>query len=264
MSGAELSGLVQIGLTFLQAKVYLALFRRGTSRATQLCTATELARPEVYRILRELSAKDLVRRNLSSPTTYTATAPERALSSLVQQARDRLAKMELERVRLTKSLSSLASQSPSISDYRLSLIEGGENVARLERQLIAEAQEEYVAVMSKHGLDHDTTRAIISANRRKVSVRMIAEIDSSNSRFANRLSRHIEIRRSPDVLFYVDIFDKKQMLFGPAFVPIDKQQRNIRRELDLWTSNPRFIDGMYAMFGKLWEASAKYTRRSYR
>jgi len=259
MSEAELSSLVRLGLTLLQAKVYVALLRKGTSRAIQLCTATELARPEIYRILRELSDRDLARRNLSTPTTYTATPPEKALSSLVQQVKDRLSNMELEKMHLIRTLSPLAAPSEASSDYRLTLIDGSDNVDRLERQLIAEAKEEYVAVMSKHGLDQNTTNALLSAYRRKLRIRVIAEIDDSNAKFASRLSRHLEIRRSKDILFYVNIFDRKQMLFGPAFIPTDRQH-NIRRELDLWTSNPRFVNGMYAMFEKLWEVSSKYTR----
>jgi len=262
MSDRELAGLVELGLTFLQAKVYIALLRRGTSKAVQLCSATELARPEVYRILRELSVKDLARRNLSSPATYTATQPEEALSSLVRQGRERLGKMELEKSRLVRSLSSLAAQPANVSDFRLTLIEGAANVARLERQLITEAKEEYVAIMSKYGLDRDTVDAIMSAKKRDLTVRVITEIDHSNIKFASRLSRHIEVRRSEEVLFYINIFDKEQMLFGPAFNPTDKQQRNNRRELDLWTSNPRFVNGMYAMFEKLWKNSAKYIRGS--
>jgi sugar-specific transcriptional regulator TrmB len=261
MSNEVLSNLEDSGLTLLQAKVYVALLSLGTSKAVQLCSASKVARPEVYRILRELGDKGLVNRNLTSPTTYTAVPPERALSLLVEEVKGSLAELELRKGSLVRALSSIARQPIESPDHRLSLVDGSENVDRLESQFLKEAKEEFVAIISRHGLaalDQPTTRAIISAKKRKLRIRILAEIGPSNLKKANHLSRFVEMRQNQGLLFYLNIYDRRRVLFGPAFLPTDYQPHSDRRELDVWTSNPRFVAGMYAMFEKLWQISRRF------
>jgi len=85
------------GLSTLQAKVYIALLRLGTTQVGELCSVSEVARPEVYRILHELIDKDLVNRNLTSPTTYTAVEPERVKSLLIGKVKQTLESVEGKR-----------------------------------------------------------------------------------------------------------------------------------------------------------------------
>jgi len=88
---------------------------------------------------------------------------------------------------------------------------------------------------------------------------MLTEIMPSNLKKANYLSKFIEIRRSQGLLFYFIICDKERVLFGPAFLPSDYRARSDRKELDIWTYNPRFVEGRYAMFESLWQASKKFS-----
>ena len=85
------------GLSTLQAKVYIALLRLGTTQVGELCSVSEVARHEVYRILHELIDEDLVNRNLTSPTTYTAVEPERVKSLLIGKVKQTLESVEGKR-----------------------------------------------------------------------------------------------------------------------------------------------------------------------
>jgi len=260
LSEEDESNLVEMGLTLLQARAYLALLRLGTTRAPRLAAAIDVVRPEVYRILRELSAKGLAQRSLASPATYTAASPQVVLSLLAQPIRERLDNIERKSDTLMKSLSSITLEHSDASDHRITLLDAFEEANQAFRQMMTDVKEEYVAISGKDALtqlsNDDLVRPIISAAKRKIRVRIITEVDSSNAKTAQRLARYIDLRISENILFYVDIIDKRQMLFGPAYVHSDKAIK--RRELDLLTSNPRFVAGMYAMFERLWETSPEY------
>jgi sugar-specific transcriptional regulator TrmB len=256
---------MDLGLTLLQARVYLALTQLGTSRALQLATTVGIVRPEVYRILRELGSKGLVQRNLTSPSTFTATSPDTTVAMLGQELQDRLKKFEKSKRDLLALLSSVPLAGNKTPDYRISLIESYNKAEQMFGRMLAVAREDYAAITGKRAfmemMNDGLARAIISAKRRGVRVRIIADIVSSNCKTAELLSRHIELRRIKDTLFYVDIIDKKEMLFGSVYMQSDQ---SAKKESDLWTSNPRFIDGMYAMFENLWANSPKYVRGEFR
>ena len=75
MSDQDVALLAEFGLSSLQARVYVALLKLGTVRASQISANVGVVRPEVYRVLHELFVKGLVQKNLGPPATYSAIAP---------------------------------------------------------------------------------------------------------------------------------------------------------------------------------------------
>ena len=87
----------------------------------------------------------------------------------------------------------------------------------------------YAAIISK--AHRPPARSIIAARKRKLRIRILAEIDASNARKANYLSRFVEIRRCRDLPFYLNIYDSRLVPFGPVFRPSDYQphlQKRVR------------------------------------
>ncbi|HKM50350.1 MAG TPA: helix-turn-helix domain-containing protein [Candidatus Bathyarchaeia archaeon] len=260
----DVGKLVSFGLTVLQAKVYVALLRIGTTRASRISSLMGLIRPEVYRILRELSLKGLVQLNPGSPSTFTPTPPERVVEILLAQYTNRLMTMTENKTELIRSLSSHISNTSDAPEERFSLITGRDNVLLQNKRMLADAKQDYIGIMSTYGLkrlrDDGFASVLLAAKRRKVRVRIITEIDRSNVQNANYMSRHVEIRKAAAIQFYIDIVDKREMVFGPSVTDEEADER-ILRASDVWTNNVRFIQGMYAMFERLWRVSPKYSAR---
>jgi sugar-specific transcriptional regulator TrmB len=259
MSEQTIASLTEFGLTSLQARIYVALLNLGVVRASQVSTNVGVVRPEVYRVLRELLVKGLVQKNIERPATYSAIAPGRALSALRKRLRDKLVFLNKKQEELAAALSSVSAKtSPQIE--RFSMISGGENAVARNIQMVREAQEDYSAIMTRFGLsrarDNGLVRAIVSAKRRKIRVRIISEIDSSNSETASYLAQRVELRATRDLLFYMDIVDCSQMLFGPAFPASDKELGE--RQSDLWTNSRKFVRGMHGLFERFWAESNVY------
>lgn len=253
--------LVDFGLTPLQSKAYIALLRLGTCRASEISLAIGVARPEAYRVLREISSKGLALRNPGSPSTYTAVAPKEGLSRLLNRFSMQLASLEHKRKNLEKFL---GSQSPHVQHAiqgKFSIVAGGDNLTFKVNQMIRDAEHEYVAIVSKYGLrrtkETGLARAYVSAKRRNLSIRLISEIENSNAEIANWLSRYAEIRHSPGILLYMGICDKREMILGPAVLDEELKRPN-RTEVDLWTDDSVFVRGVYGLFEHLWRASSTY------
>jgi sugar-specific transcriptional regulator TrmB len=265
MSAREITELEEFGLTALQSRVYVALLRLGASRPSRISSQIGIARPEAYRILRELYVKGIVERNAGSPSTYTGIVPERALSILLDRTVNRLRTLELKKRSLANSLKSQSLLNQH-TNTRFSVIAGGTNVIALTNELIKNAKHTYDAIFSKTGLariqdpsmpDAPVADAILTARKHKVRIRAIAEIDDSNSRAADFLSRYVELRQITGLTLYVDIIDNQQIVFGPA-MSMDEALDASPREADVWTNDPRFIAGMHALFQTLWNASSRY------
>jgi sugar-specific transcriptional regulator TrmB len=259
MSQQDVASLTEFGLSSLQARVYIALLKLGAVRASQVSMNVGVVRPEVYRVLRELSVKGLVQMNIGPPATYSAIAPRRALSTLTKRLRDKVVLLSKRQGELAEALSSVTVET-SAQVERFGMIPGIENAVTRNIQMVREAKRDYSAVMTRHGLsralDNGLARAIVSAKKRKIRIRIISEVDSSNSKPANYLTQHIELRTTQDLLFYMDIIDCNQMLFGPAFPPLDEELGE--RRSDLWTNSQKFVRGMYGIFERLWTESHRY------
>jgi sugar-specific transcriptional regulator TrmB len=263
MSEKDIVALTEFGLTVMQAKAYIAMLGAKEAAPSQLCKTIGVVRPEAYRVLHELSAKGLVNRKLGVPATYSPVDPERALSILTRRYEDTLVSLKKKRKTLLASLSSvnLSNQAP---EERFVLIGGGKNVQFKVNQMIRNAKDDYVAVASKNAfrrMNDDWVRAVTSARNRKCNVRIITEADDLSTESANylySLSRRVRLRTTQPVLFYMDIVDQDEVVFGPAFPAGEEELEH--REQDIWTNNLNFVEGMYAMFESLWKISSKYVR----
>lgn len=76
--------MVGLGLSGRQARVYLALLRCECGRVKEIAEFSAVHRQEVYRLLEDLVAYGLVRRNISVPVTFSAAPIEEGVRLLLQ------------------------------------------------------------------------------------------------------------------------------------------------------------------------------------
>jgi sugar-specific transcriptional regulator TrmB len=266
MSQQDIASLVEFGLSPLQSRAYIAMLKLRACRASQLSAAIGILRPEAYRILRELSSKGLVQRNIGTPSKFVALSPDQALSILLEQRANTIRTLHEKSRKLKDSLATYVSNSDGESTGRISLITGGNNALRKTMQMINEANSEYACILSKYSLKRsiyeEKAVAMVKARKRGVRFRIITEIDNSNRKAANYLARHTELRKDRDITFCIEIADKKEALLGPALTD-QEMGSDIEREVDIWTRNQGFVQGICSIFEKLWDVSPKYVRRSH-
>jgi sugar-specific transcriptional regulator TrmB len=85
----QIESLVELGLTHLQAKVYIALVCLETATAKEIHKSLNIARPDIYRMLSDLEEKDLIDRVISKPTEFKPTPPNEAISTLLRRKEEK-------------------------------------------------------------------------------------------------------------------------------------------------------------------------------
>jgi len=99
--------LEQLGLTKIEAKVYIALLKTGSTTTGPLVKATELHRATVYDVLKRLMEKGLVNYITKEKTKYfEATKPEH-LMDLLNQEKEELTKKEENTMHLIYKLNKI-------------------------------------------------------------------------------------------------------------------------------------------------------------
>ncbi len=250
-----------LGLTPVEAKVYLALLSIGEAKASFLAREAEILRTDIYRILSALTGKGLVSSPLGTPAKYTATDPQEALGRLIKDQSSKTQRLTAQYARMVSRIKSMSKRSNThTGEFKVlpNRYRGFETAV----EMITRSQSYYAAVFSKWGLarycvgDGPGRKALATAHRRGVSIRIISEIDKSNYAQASVLSKFAEVRHTSDVTFFLDLSDGKEVILGPKLIPHDLLRT--RQEVDLWTNNPAFVNAIQGMFDKLWHSSVPY------
>jgi sugar-specific transcriptional regulator TrmB len=74
-----------LGLSVLEAKVYLVLAKLGKASAKTISKASKISQPDVYRVLSELENHGLIEREVAIPNQFRATALDEGLALLLQR-----------------------------------------------------------------------------------------------------------------------------------------------------------------------------------
>jgi sugar-specific transcriptional regulator TrmB len=81
----DLRLLIDLGLTLVQAKIFLALAQTGTMKVKTIAQVSKVARPDVYRALSKIQEEGLVEKELVRPALFRAIPTEVALTRLMER-----------------------------------------------------------------------------------------------------------------------------------------------------------------------------------
>jgi sugar-specific transcriptional regulator TrmB len=96
--------LMDLGLTFLQARTYLALFALGTASIKEVSKTSNIAKQDIYRIMPALEKMGLVEKQITTPTTYIATPIKNAFSVLIEKENKKLDEIKKKADKLSTKL----------------------------------------------------------------------------------------------------------------------------------------------------------------
>lgn len=77
--------MTSLGLTVLEAKVYLTLAKLGKATAKTIAKTSKVAQPDVYRVVSKLENQGLIEREVATPTRFKATTMDEGLALLLQR-----------------------------------------------------------------------------------------------------------------------------------------------------------------------------------
>jgi sugar-specific transcriptional regulator TrmB len=121
LGGIGLEGvqvLVGLGLSGRQARVYLAALKLGNGKVQAIADLSLVSRQEIYRLIDGLQEMGLIQKNITNPTTYTATPIAEAASMLLQQKTTQLSVISQQIKQLTTRLSQNCCNNHALVDLK--------------------------------------------------------------------------------------------------------------------------------------------------
>lgn len=254
---SKLPVLIDLGLTLIQAKVYLALAESGALKISEISKIAKVARPDIYQNISKLQGLGLVEKIIKTPLEYKATPMDKGLSLLLEAKTTQYKKI---RAKTQLLLHTAKKQKPNekkqIEEPQFIMIPKGEKVIESIKAAIEKAQLSIDLVLSwkrfSRGMASTFDESMEIAWAKNVKVRYIIESPFEN-KTADQMIQFCKekpfcqmkfIPHYPKTIF--GVYDKKE-IFIIVFSKTD-----LPGSPALWSNNPSLIALAEDYFEKLW------------
>lgn len=247
--------LTSLGLSFLQAKVYLALVAEGVLTIKNLARTSQVARQDLYRITLQLLNRGLVEKVVDVPTRFKAVPIETAIGTLIERRKKETAALEQESKDVIRSFAALnekcklkneETQITVISDLQSRITRGKKQV---------DAAQENIQIVTKWSFflayTLENIREFTRALNRGVKIQVVTQ-------------KHEEappIPKSLQALTKYPLFEIRYLNFPPSSIVavFDRQEANIMlltasatKSGAITTNNPSLIELARNYFETVW------------
>jgi sugar-specific transcriptional regulator TrmB len=249
--------LMKLGLTVLQTKIYLTIIELQESEAINISRYSNVARPDVYRVMPTLEKIGLVEKIIASPTRYRATPIEETCNILLQRKKKEFTNINLETALLIKN-----KMDKKIVDE----IEFPREEFRLissKTLLLKKLKIENSTIKNSincvgdwnvvRGLMFDHIEIYERALNKGVKIRIVTEkgnnFESAHKKILLKLNNHplFKIKYvTPPISIRMAIYDMKK-----AHMCINSYSDSDITP-SLWSNNPQFVKLIAAYFEEMW------------
>jgi sugar-specific transcriptional regulator TrmB len=259
---SDLQVLTDLGLTLMQAKIYLALVEAGPSKILEISKVSKVSRPDVYAVLSKLQQLGLAEKIVRRPIMYRATPLKKGLSFLLEEKTSQYEKVRAETqillntARTKKRTIKKETESPDVV-----LIPKGKNVIERIKAAVENAQQNIDLVLSwkrfSRGIASTFAESIESAWAKKVRVRFIIERPVP-TKTAEQLFRFCRgkpccqikfVPNSPETIF--GVYDEKEVFI------VTSSGKDLPGAPALWSTNPSLIALAENCFKSLWQTATE-------
>lgn len=262
MNGKEehVETLVKLGLTSLQARIYLTILTLKKANVGKISNTAEIARPDVYRVLPTLEKIGLVRKIIATPIMYEATPLKEGCQILLDKKKQ---EYDYAEQKSTELIQEFGEQNNTLLDENSveSFCLVNSRQLMIERVSLADSTaEKGIDVIGRWGairsLVFSNTEIYEKAMQRGVRIRFI--IDSP----LNLNDKIIQKWSKSSPLFELRFLTEKLPIRGAIY---DGKTANmcVRSIQDqeitpsLWSNNPEFVKLLMNYFENLWQQATK-------
>ncbi len=252
--------LTGLGLTVVQAKVYVALVKHGPLCVREISVTSKVPRTDLYRILEELGKKGLTERDIATPIKFKATPLVDCVNMLLQGRREESLELEKKAFKLQQDQQVVTNnESPLKGKTKFILVPSGRVMEKMANN-IDSSQESLDVVLSYKRFSHVVftyIEKIQEALSRGVECRFVVEKDEKEQLSMkytelcgkNTSCRVKSVAAMPQTIFA--IFDKKSIFI------IENLPSSSEEVSSLWSNNSSLVALASDHFEVLWERSMK-------
>jgi sugar-specific transcriptional regulator TrmB len=248
---------MSVGLTLLQAKLYLALAKFGNSGGgvRKISHESNIARQDIYRILPELEKRGLTVKIISSPATYRATPLENGFSILLNRKNEEYIQLQ-KRAKILFDNFTLDSvvepqnkpiQFEITSEKNLYFTRVGKELKQAEKSMCIICSKEGFRIIAYQAFE-EFERAMEKGIKIRVLTNYLETGAESKSIFRLKSNPNFELRILPGSFpVGLAMFDSKEVNIGitATIVPA------------LWTNNDNVVKLSAVYFESMWNSVRK-------
>ena len=269
-----LKTLTNLGLTQLEAKVYIYLSKKGPQKAGDTAKALKLAKQQLYPTLKRLRRKGIVTSTLEHPARFSALAFDKVLDLFVKVKMDEVQLVQQNKDELIADWQNINIGEKSDATPRFTVIEGRNYVYSRIQQMIKETEHQLSIIASVPGLARADQfgvfdNAFSHPSKSKIRYRFLTELSEQNInvmknllekkpntgfRFEGRtpdlglrLSNRMIIKDEDEVIFFINTGKD---------LPVTEQE-----DLCLWTNSQTLVQAFTAVFENLWHNSTDIEKK---
>jgi sugar-specific transcriptional regulator TrmB len=254
---SEVQALVDLGLTLVQARVYLTLVRFGASKTLAISKISKVAQPDVYRALSKLQELGLVEKLIEVPFQYRAIPADLGIAILLETKKEQYEKVRTGAQKLLDTVKTIKPDNANqpIRSQFVMIPEGSAVVERMN-SAIAHSQINIDLFLSwkrfSRGIASTHAESMESAWAKNVKIRFIIEnpLESNTAKQLIQFCREKPftqikfIRYCPSVV--LGVYDKKEV-----FIIVDPKT-DLPGSPALWSDNSSLIVLAQDYFEILW------------
>lgn len=254
MSDEIIPVLQKLGLTELQAKVYLALATIENLRVDEIAKQSKVHRPDIYRLVKILEEKGLVERVIANPVRYRALPRDKAFDFLLQKRSKESADLFIKTRKISRNFKVKTNQLPVLNIPTIVVIPRSRVVERIE-SAIDNAIANIDLILSRSQFESRMfylASRYIKAWERGINMRIILDAPKTKQDDFRRLglcmkSPLCELKFIPNAPHTsAEIFDNNEVYIN------EKVSRGLLDSSILFSNNPSLLNLTKTYFEKMW------------
>jgi sugar-specific transcriptional regulator TrmB len=257
----DIQVLVELGLTALQSRAYLALSSLGTATMKSVSKTSNIARQDVYRIMPRLQQLGLAEKVITTPSMYRATPLKDGVNVLLRRKSEECNTLQRKTEEMITTFQIAPFKVPfQMDDSKFLII----SEKKLLYKILDEKNHTVQKSIRTAGTWESTRGALFDfelENFRKalkngVRIRWITEDheqDNSTLKTLQNLVKNplFEIRYfAPPIPLQTAIYDDKEVVMCLAMLPSTDVT-------SIWSDNPMFVKVALNYWEEVWNASLK-------
>ncbi len=248
--------LTNLGLTYREAKIYLALNRTGSAKIKELALAAHMDRPNIYGVISKLQKLNLIEQLLTTPIIYRAVPMDQGVAMMLDHKKRDLTELSRE----TKKLLNIYKNSPQKQmheEHKLAIIPKETSTQKKFEELFAGTEKFNEAIcywpepISVLSWDYNIWKNLLNKN---VEIRLIVYIppgkslpEKAKELIKNHLLKIRYIDSPPKIALTIN--DRKKAFLSTSLSP---------DSFFLWVDDEDFVAFFYDYFEMLWQKSSNY------
>jgi sugar-specific transcriptional regulator TrmB len=253
----QVETLKNVGLSQVQARVYLNLAKLGTANIKTIASTANVARQDTYRIMSSLEKMGLAERVIAQTTMFTATPIRQGLNRILENKKKEYLESQKQIERVFDHFYEKSNNTNEVQEEVKFTITSELNLLFDTHAKLSDNSSETIDTTLPLNLQKKTLfqhfKYIKRAVKRGINIRVIAQLSEPKtvSELPDLLPiESFQLRHLPKStnLFGMHIFDRKEMTLAVS---------ESKPLPSLWTNSPHVVQLANVYFQNLWTQATK-------